>query len=147
MATMPRTRGSLRWIMDEVVEMERAVHPDLTVFRWQPRRPQLPGIWNWINNAPFEQRDLARWRDNIELLVRVGIQHNDVDEEMAQLEEYADALRETIDRYLAQDGDPFNGAVYKAQRTGMRTVGLDTGDVLVLAVEFPILLWVDRILR
>lgn len=133
--------GSLAFMMDKLVELEQDVHSDLRVYRYRPRTPDLPCLWNWIQSAPFELMDQQRFRDNITVLTQIGIAHTDVDEEMAKLEEYADAFRTVIDPAL-HTIRPL-GAKW-AKRDDMRMVSVDFGELGVLAVEFPILIQLDR---
>jgi hypothetical protein len=146
-ASAPELTGSLTTVMTNLVATEQAVHPDLRVYRWRPRVPDLPCMWNWIPTAPFEQRDTARWRDNVTIQVQIGIRHTDVDDEMAKLEEYADAFREVMDAAL-HTMHPL-GAVW-AKREGMRLLGVEFGSgenaIPVLVVEFPILVRLDRMI-
>jgi hypothetical protein len=141
---MTRTLGAL---MTEIVALEEQIHEDLTVYRWQPLQPNLPAVWNWIASAPFEQRDLTRWRDTFEVLVRVGIRHTDVEQHMDRFEIYVDSARDVIDMALAEPGFPFAGTAREAHRTGMRSTSIDFGSFSALVIEFPIQVRQDRQLR
>lgn len=137
--------GSLRLFMDALVAVEETVHPDLRVYRWRPRTIELPAIYNWVPDAPFEQRDLTRFRDTLTVLSRVAVRHSDVDDEMVKVEEYADAFRERLDAEFHQN-QPLEGAATRVIRTGMGTV-LDTfNEIDVLCVEFRSQAQLDRLI-
>ena len=146
-ASTPTLVGSLRAMMDNLVELERHVHPDLRPYRWRPRLPDLPCLWNWIPDAPFEQRDLGRVRDNVTVVPTIGVRHTDVDHEMALVEEYADAFRALIDPAL-NTKHPLGAQWAKRQTMRMAgvTIGAGDGAIPVLVVEFPILVQLDRMI-
>lgn len=147
-ATAPNLTGSLAITMTNLFELEQNVHTDLRVYRWRPRVPDLPCLWNWIPDAPFEQRDTGRFRDNVTILAQIGIRHTDIDEEMAALEEYADAFRYLVDPAL-NSHRPLGGQ--RAWRMNMRLLGMDfgagEGAIPVLVVEFPIQVQLDRMIN
>jgi len=146
-ASTPVLEASLGTVMTHLIALEEKVHDDLHVYRWRPRVPDLPCLWNWIPDAPFEQRDTGRFRDNVTITAQIGIRHSDVDEEMAALEEYADAFRFLIDPAL-HTIHPL-GAKW-AKRQTMRLLGVTFGEgegaIPVLVIEFPILVQLDRMI-
>jgi hypothetical protein len=139
--------GSLATVMSRLVELEKQVHDELRVYRWPPRVPDLPCIWNTMPSAPFEQRDTGRFRDNLNISVRVGIRHTDVDEQMAKLEEYADAFRFVIDPALWTH-NPLGAkwAIRQDMRIIPVTFGADPEVLHVIALEFPIQVQLDRMI-
>jgi hypothetical protein len=138
--------GSFRFLIDKLVELEKTIDGGLRVYRWQPADSvDLPALWNWIGAGPFRQFDQKRWIDDITVLVRLGVFHNDVDEDMEKIEALVDAFRETIDPALyALESGPLSGAAYKAERNDMRNVTIELGGIPVFAMEFPITFHVQR---
>lgn len=123
----------------------------LTVTRWQPRQAQPPCLWNWLpQGAPFEQRDQVRWRDTLPIEVRIGIQHTEVDQEMADLEVLADVARDVIDTALANPTNAnqyLGGAATWAKRTSMRTAVWDISGVQLLGLALVVQVQMDRQIR
>jgi hypothetical protein len=142
--------GSFRFLMDKLYELEQTIYPPDTVrcYRWQPvDSVDLPAMWNWVSEAPFRQYDQMRWIDDIEILVRVGIFHNEVDQDMALIEDLSDQFRFVVDSALYKlEVGPLQGAAYKAERTDMRNVGIELGGTPVFCMEFPIVFHVPRII-
>jgi hypothetical protein len=116
----------------------------LRVYRWRPRKIETPAVYNWMpQESPFEQRDLARWRDTIYLNVRVALDFVDNNEDMDGIEFYADVFRYVVDGALDQNR-PLSGASYVALRTGMRLVSDNFDQIDYLCAEFLIEAWLDR---
>lgn len=152
------TPGSLFSLMNGIVLLEQAINDGidtynsdngatwdtLRVYRWRPRKIEVPAIYNWIPaEAPFEQRDLARWRDTITINVRVALDFSDTIEDMGALEFYADMFRYVVDGALDQNR-PLSGASYVALRRGMRLVSDNFDQIDYLCAEFLIEAWLDR---
>jgi hypothetical protein len=143
MTTMVPT-GSLREMMDQLVRLEETIHPDLLVLRWQPVGvPDLPAIWNWIAPSPFEIRDQMRWRDTMNIVIRLGLRHTDFDTEMDDVEKYCDAVRDIVDDAL-YNNSPLNGTATWARRTGMQMQSFEFNNISVMGVEFPLEIQLDR---
>jgi len=144
-----RPYGSLRTFMDNYMQLLDQVAvtcgDDMVVRRWRPiNLVDLPAIYNWMPQALFEQRDLSRWRDIPTIFTRVGIGGTDVETRMERLEDYADIFREIVDPAFDQP-QPLNGSCYKVFRTGMSTVADTFNEArTVLAIQFPITVWLDR---
>jgi hypothetical protein len=141
--------GSLRFLMDKLYDLEQTIFPEDTgvrCYRWQPvDSVDLPAMWNWMTDSPFEQYDQMRWKDHFNILVRIGIFHNEVDQDMALIEDLTDQFRLVIDSALYKlDVGPLQGAAYKAERLAMRNVGIEIGGVPVFTMEFPIVFHVAR---
>jgi len=144
LATTTRLVRTLKELMANLTEVERHVHEDLSVYTWRPNVPLVPCIWNWLDQAPWEQMDLGRQRDNFTVIAVLAVAHGDNQETMDVLTDYVDAFRETIDPAL------FTSAPLgckEAHRLGMRmaeqTFGGENG-TSYLSVEFPLLCKMDR---
>ncbi len=138
--------GSFTYLMTKLTALERNVHERLRVYRWQPVNvPDLPAIWNWMGESPFSQKDQMKWEDAIQIFVRIGIPHTEIDQDMERIETYTDAFREVVDDalYNLRVG-PLEGAALRAERTSMRNVGIEFNGVPVFCVEFPITFHVER---
>ena len=141
-ATSDTRTGSLAVLMDNLVSLEKEIDPRLKVYRWQPRNIEPPAIWNWMLPGGYENKDLQRHRDNLVISVRLGINHTDVDSEMALLEEMIDKVRDTIDPALWA---PRPLGAVRAQRTDIRSALWEFWEgIPMLGAEFPIAFAVDR---
>lgn len=154
------TPGSVKALMDQLVPLEQRAADQVgttlntgaavRVYRWQPYSIQVPAIFNWIVTAPFEQRDQIRYRDSVQILMRCGITHTDVDQDMTDIEVLADSLRDVIDtefnlqKSAAHPNGPLNGVATRAIRQGMRTAVWQIGGAQLLGMEFPLMFWLDR---
>lgn len=136
---------SLSETMDLLVELENTVHADLTVVRWRPRANiELPALYNWFDPSEAEFKDQAKRRDTLRLVAIVAVEHSDDDEEMAKVEVYADAFRQTIDAAFNERGGPLSGA-RRAERNNMQLLVDDFAGVNALCIGFELEIWLDRI--
>jgi hypothetical protein len=136
--------GSLGYLIDRLLEIERRVHPDLSVFRWQTPAPPLPCITNWLGESPFDYRDQMRARDSVVVNARILVSASD--DRIDRLTDYADAFRALIDEalYVAL---PLEGACRRAQRSSMRQFLPQLAEgIVAVGFEFPLLFEVDRII-
>jgi hypothetical protein len=147
MALIPT--GSIKLFMDQLVVQEELVHGDLRVYRWRPLEVEAPALYNWITDAPFEQRDLARWRDTLNLSVRIAMLLTDPETMYGRLEEYADAFREVMDPAFdpQAQGGPLAGTATRIARTGMRMVPDRFTGQDYLAIEFSVSAQLDRFIH
>jgi hypothetical protein len=129
--------------MDNYVELLGTVHSDLRVYRWRPRVPDDPCIWNWLSEGVVQQMDTGRIRDSLAITTYVVVKHTDADDEMIKLEEYVDAFRNTIDQELYAKA-PL-GAKW-AQRQTMRFRAQTFNNVAYLSAEFPMVFQIDRMI-
>lgn len=156
--------GSLKILMDEVVAVAHGVAdaipaaktaslvpdelPSLSVYRWRPTQFDAPGIYHWIAPSPFRQEDMMRWRDTINVLVRVGVAYGTEGSEMDFLEPYCDLYRQQVDPLIGANANsgtqPFNGAAHWAERTDMRSVNDEFNGIPYLCMEFVIQARLDR---
>jgi hypothetical protein len=120
----------------------------LSIYRWRPRNPDWPGIYNWIfTPGTFQQTDLARWVDFLDVATRIMVYPTDEYEESDALEVYADAFRNVVDfGFRSNNGMPLGGVATEAHRTGMRII-TDTWDREYLGIEFPIRFKLARIVH
>ena len=133
---------SLSSLMNNWVELLGHVHPDLRVYRWRPRVPDTPCIWNWLTDGPLRQVDTARQRDAFAITTSIVVQHTDADDEMIKLEEYVDAFRDVVDRALYAKL-PLGAKWAMRQTLRFRAVNFNT--VAYLAAESPMVFQIDRI--
>jgi hypothetical protein len=133
--------GSLAALIQELVEIEKTVDPRLRVYDWQPIEPDLPAIFNWLAPSTFEIRDQMRWRDNVSIIVRIGVWHSDDD--MYQLVEFADAFRDVMDDAV-YNFRPVGSKAIWAERNGMNMAQLEFNGAPALGIEFPMTFRLDR---
>ena len=133
--------GTLKDLMDNWCELLENVHPDLRVYRWRPRVPDDPCIWNWLNDGRLTQVDTTRQRDSFAISTMVVIKHTDAEDEMIKLEEYVDAFRDVVDSALYSKL-PLGAKWAMRETTRFRAVTFN--QVSYLAAEFPMVFQVDR---
>lgn len=155
--------GSLRLLMDEIVAAENGLNaaiaaaktaalvpidlPSLKVYRWRPAQLDAPALYHSIAPSPFAQRDDLRWRDTINVLVRIAVPYGSDASEMDQLEPYSDLWRQTMDPLLVTRTKPLNGAATWAERTDMRSVEDTFNEVPYACVEFVLQARLDRMIN
>jgi hypothetical protein len=138
-------KGSLLKLIEELYEVERQIHPDLTVYRWQPPVVELPCLANWLGESPFGFRDQRRAVDEIVILARIMVQATD--DRMDRLALYADSFRAYVDEalYVSQ---PLNGAAFRARRDGMRQFVPQLAEgISAVGFEFPLAFECPRIIE
>lgn len=97
------------------------------VYEWRPMKPpELPAIWNWIDDGEYSVVDTARADDLLVVSVTIAVQPSDLSESMGRLVRLTDVFRETIDPALSQSR-PLNDTVRSAKRAVTRT-GVDEFD-------------------
>jgi hypothetical protein len=149
--------------MDEIVAAEHQVNaamatakadglipqelPTLSIERWKPTQFDAPGIYHMISSSPFEQRDDYRWRDTLNILVRIGVAYGSDSEEMYFLEPYTDLWKSVMDPLISTRTQPFNGAATWAERTDMRSVEDSFNDVPYACMEFVVQCRLDRMIQ
>lgn len=137
--------ATLRQVMDNLVELENEIHDDLVVYRWRPQDvPQLDSggaLWNWLGRTSNQNIDTATWRDPLNIIVRIGIRHTDLEEDMALIEDYADAFILKVDPVL-NSLRPLG--VRRAVRNDMGMVEDSFNAIPVMAVEFTLTIERDR---
>lgn len=130
----------LREAMDALFALEQTVDERLHAYRWWQPGMHLPAISNvMLPSSTAEQIDPCTMRDTVRIGARIALlpaAHHEQD--MAQLEDYADRFREVVDPVIGKLG-PRN-----AKRTGMQVINQSLGDAEVLTVEFGIEFWLDQ---
>lgn len=135
--------GTLRELMDNWTNLLMTVHDDLRVYRWRPRVPETPCIYNWLNDGPLIQMDTGRQRDSFAISTFILIAHTDDEDEMWKIEDYVDAFRDVVDRELYARAPC--GAKW-AQRQTTRFRAVPFGQVPYLGAEFPMVFQLDRMI-
>jgi hypothetical protein len=137
--------GSLTKLMDEVVALEENVHDDLRVYRWRPYTADAPCIWNWLTGSPFTVKTNITWRDDVNLVAVIALNHVEVEQDMSLVEEYVDAFRDVVDDALWQN-QPLNNTAKRAQRTSMNMAAVELNGIPLLCVELPLTFQLDRLI-
>lgn len=135
--------GSLRVAMDALCALEAQINdriPDpvrkLAMYRWRPQEmPDLPALWNWMPEAPEDKLSNAHLRDKLDLRIQVGIEHTNVDEQMAAVEDYFDIVGQVVGQALQQPA-PLDETVNSADIKGARTVLDRFNQIDLLCIEF-----------
>jgi len=140
---LPGVPGKFQAFMDALVTLEKTIHPDLPVYRWQPYSFEPPAVFNWLGDSPFEIRDQSRWRDTLQVLVRVGCRYTEQNVLMEKVEEFTDAARETLDAAFAAD-QTLGGTAREVHRTLMRFSTFHVGDIDVFGPELVVSAQIDR---
>lgn len=155
--------GSLKLLMDEVCTAERTINdvlrqgkedgliasdvPALEFHRWRPAAIDPPSLYNLVAPSPFVQADQLRWRDTINLAVRIAVPYGEHSSEMEWLEPLSDCFRQAIDPMLGTQTNPFNGAAKWAERTDMRSMEDAFNEVPFACMEFIIQCRLDRMMQ
>jgi hypothetical protein len=136
-------------IMDALEAVERDVHPDAIVYRWRPNAPQLENgvciIYNQVGETPHRHADIYHEQDDLTILARVGVRHSDVPDEMAMVETFATAFIQKMDPALKRIHPLGTAKVLKASRPSFRMLEDEFNDIPVLAIEFPLVFTIHRL--
>jgi hypothetical protein len=107
------------------------------VYEWRPSGlPELPAIWNWIDDGQYEIVDTSRGDDLIVIRATIGVKPSDLEESMGQLVRLTDVFRAVIDPALwSMNGRPLGGAVRSAKRVVTRSEIEDFDGVPVMCMS------------
>lgn len=143
-ATAPQLTGSIQTVMDNLVEMEKRISDDIVVHMWKPTTPDPLMIYNWLTPSPFAIVDQVKWRDTLNVIMTLAVQHTDVEIEMARAVSYVDTIREVVDTELYAKR-PLGG--HRAMRVSMQTSAPRFGPVAYLGFDFGLVIHVDRMIQ
>lgn len=105
------------------------------VYPWRPSGlPELPSIWNWIDDGDYEIVDTHRGDDDLVMRVTIGIKPSDLQEAGNKLVSLMDIFRATVDPALVEN-QPLGGTVREAKRVVTRTADEVFGTTPVLCIE------------
>jgi hypothetical protein len=139
----PPGRGSLKFALDVLGELETTIHPSLHVYRWWRPDMALPALWNWLTPGDIERPDSCRVRDLLRVTVTIGVDPTAIagEGDMLELEAYAELALEVLDP-VVYGRAPFGQR--EARRRGFQTVADRLGDTPILALEIPLEVYLDR---
>jgi hypothetical protein len=139
----PEGRGSIKFALDVLGEIEATIHPSLHVYRWWRPDMALPALWNWLTPGDVERPDDCRVRDLMRVTVSIGVDPTAVPGEgdMLELEAYAELALAAIDPVI-YSRNPLGQR--EARRRGFQTVADRLGDASILALEIPLEVYLDR---
>lgn len=107
----------------------------IRVYPWRPSGPpELPAIWNWIDDGSYEIPDTARGDDILVVTASIGVRPSDLKESMDRLVVLTDHFRHVVDPALSHS-PPLNGAAKRAKRIVTRTSIELFNDVPVMCMD------------
>lgn len=125
----------------EVSDAAKAAEPDneIRVYPWRPPGyPELPAIWNWIDDGTYEIVDTARSDDIIVVTATIGIAPSaEIDESLALLVTLTDHFRHVVDPALRRN-HPLDGTAHRAKRVVTRTSFDEFDGVPVMCMDMLI---------
>jgi hypothetical protein len=107
---------------NEVKEAAKEANPDdePRVYEWRPSAyPELPCIYNWIDDGSYEIVDTARGDDIVVVTATIGVRPADLGESMGKLMRLTDIFRTIVDPALNRR--PLNESVRYAKRVTTRS--------------------------
>lgn len=148
--------GSLAPFLTELVTLEQQVSAaaaaaeasnELRVYPWRPTRlPELPAIWNWIDDGSYEIVDTARADDIVVVRATIGVKPSDIlERSMSRLVVLADHFCDVVDPAL-NSRPVLNGTARSAKRVVMRTSFDDFNDVPVMCMDVLIRVQLPKII-
>jgi len=134
----------IKAMMVELIALEQQVSAaaalddpanEMRVYEWRPPGlPELPAIWNWIDDGTYELVDTARGDDTLVIASTIGVKPSAIDESMGQLVTLVDIFRETVDPALSQR-PVLGGTVRQAKRVVTRSSIDDFDGVPVMCMD------------
>lgn len=115
------------------------------VYPWRPpQMPQLPAIWNWIDDGSYEIVDTARADDLVVVTATIGVKPTaQLDQTLDRLVRLTDTFRQTVDPALHKR--PVLGGTARAgKRVVTRTNFDDFNDVPVMCMDMLIQVQLSR---
>lgn len=133
--------AQLKLLEDEVSAAAAAINPTdrMRVYRWRPTAvPELPAIWNWIDDGSVEVPDTARIDDIIVVTATIAVKPSAaLDEKMDKLVALTDVFRSVVDPALKQH-QPLGGTAKQARRLVTRTAWDDFNGQPVMCMDMLI---------
>lgn len=122
--------GSLTPFFTALVELEHQVSAaaaaasarnEMRVYPWRPSAyPELPAIWNWIDDGQYEIADTASANDLLIVTASIGVKPSDLGESMDRLVVLTDHFCDVVDPAL-NSRPVLDGTARSARRVVMRT--------------------------
>lgn len=110
----------------------------MRVYPWRPTGPpELPAIWNWIDDGTVDIPDTARVDDIIVITATIGVQPADLEETMDRLVVLTDVFRGVVDPALKRN-QPLGGTAKRARRIVTRSSIEDFNDIPVMCMDMLI---------
>lgn len=107
----------------------------MRVYPWRPSKvPELPAIWNWVDDGSYEIVDTARADDIIVITATIGVRPSDLGETMDRLVRLTDHFRNVVDPALWHN-QPLGGTAKRAKRVVTRTNIDDFNGVPVMCMD------------
>lgn len=136
--------GSIELVMAEWVSLEKQVsaaakaadpRDEMRVYEWRPTGlPELPAIWNWIDDGSYEIVDTARGDDFLVITATIGVKPSDLSETLGRLVRLTDHFRSVVDPAL-WNKQPLGGTCRRAKRVVTRS-SIDTfNDIPVMCMD------------
>jgi hypothetical protein len=122
---------------------------EMRIYEWRPHGPpELPAIWNWIDDGTYEIVDTARGDDIIVVTATIAVKPSNVDESMGRLVKLADIFRSVVDPALWRNGrnPPLSGTVKQAKRVVTRTSIEEFDGMFAMCMDMLIRLELSQIL-
>jgi hypothetical protein len=143
-----QSQQSFAGMMGAIVALEQAValavkegeNPDdePRVYEWRPTGyPELPCIYNWIDDGSYEVVDTARGDDIVVVTATIGVRPADLGETMGKLMRLTDIFRSVVDPALNQNR-PLNESVRYAKRVVTRNSIADFNGEYVMCMDLLI---------
>lgn len=106
---------------------------EVRVYPWRPTNtPELPAVWNWIDDGSYEIVDTARGDDRLIVTVTIAVRPSDLAEDIDHLVRLTDVFRRVtspaLNRRPVLDGNALE-AKRVVTRTGFDQWGGDKGPV------------------
>jgi hypothetical protein len=124
----------------QVSDTAKAANPrdELRVYEWRPTKiPELPAIWNWIDDGTYDIVDTARADDILIITATIGVRPSDVAESMGRLVRLTDHFRAVVDPALWRN-QPLGGTAKRAKRVVTRTSFDEFDGVPVMCMDMLI---------
>lgn len=117
------------------------------VYEWRPSGvPELPAVWNWIDDSPYETPDNAQGDDLLVVATTIGVKPSDLPETMGRLVRLMDIFRATVDPAL--NVKPIlGGTVLEAKRVVTRSLIEEFDGVPVMCLQSLIRLKLRALVR
>lgn len=147
--------GSLAPFFTALVELEQQVSAaaalaeprnEMRVYPWRPSAPpELPAIWNWIDDGSYDIVDTGRADDLVVIRASIGVKPSDLGETMDRLVVLTDHFCDVVDPAL-NTRPVLGGTARAAKRVVMRTSIDEFNDVPVMCMDLLIRVQLPKII-